>query len=357
MAQTGWFTLKPEDTMDDLGVPHWLSVSLSRQLWHPLRSNPQRVFPVVFSHRERPVVLWNKQGTSKACLVVFVYHKFTTHCWESSFLGYIEQSSRSAGEWQAISSHQDPVCICLHQFVRSAVSDRALLQRFCTFSLHAVWFLGQMTLSQELQWPVHAQNSHGLSPSVWPFRCGAEQRFAWGWPWAMPCFVLLIHYIHYVCIYIYIHMYVYIYIYIHIYIYIYIYIHTHTYSVRSQQPPQISDWQSITDRLGPEGLDYDLANDKVDIEQPGRFSCWGFANKVPSSPPTWDPRQHETSGSGMKKNRGLTLYHFVSWCGNYRRANELLVGGLEHFLFSHILGIIIPIDFHIFQRGSNHQPD
>ena len=34
-----------------------------------------------------------------------------------------------------------------------------------------------------------------------------------------------------------------------------------------------------------------------------------------------------------------------------------LVGGLEHFLFSHISGIIIPIDFHIFQRGSNHQPD
>ena len=28
-----------------------------------------------------------------------------------------------------------------------------------------------------------------------------------------------------------------------------------------------------------------------------------------------------------------------------------LVGGLEHFLFSHILGIILPIDFHIFQRG------
>ena len=27
-----------------------------------------------------------------------------------------------------------------------------------------------------------------------------------------------------------------------------------------------------------------------------------------------------------------------------------------HFLFSHILGIIIPIDVHIFQRGSNHQP-
>ena len=34
-----------------------------------------------------------------------------------------------------------------------------------------------------------------------------------------------------------------------------------------------------------------------------------------------------------------------------------LVGGLEYVLFSHILGIIIPTDFHIFQRGANHQPD
>ena len=51
----------------------------------------------------------------------------------------------------------------------------------------------------------------------------------------------------------------------------------------------------------------------------------------------------------------MTLIHRrsspVSITINYR-----LVGGLEHFLFSHILGIIIPIDFHIFQRGSNHQP-
>ena len=35
-----------------------------------------------------------------------------------------------------------------------------------------------------------------------------------------------------------------------------------------------------------------------------------------------------------------------------------LVGGLEHgFYFFHILGIIIPTDFHIFQRFWNHQPD
>ena len=39
----------------------------------------------------------------------------------------------------------------------------------------------------------------------------------------------------------------------------------------------------------------------------------------------------------------------------------ILVGGLEHefyiFLLFHILKIIIPTDFHIFQRVSNHQPD
>ena len=29
-----------------------------------------------------------------------------------------------------------------------------------------------------------------------------------------------------------------------------------------------------------------------------------------------------------------------------------LVGGLEYFLCFHILGIIIPIDFHIFSEGS-----
>ena len=31
--------------------------------------------------------------------------------------------------------------------------------------------------------------------------------------------------------------------------------------------------------------------------------------------------------------------------------HQSLVGGLEHFLFFHILGRIIPTDFHIFQRG------
>ena len=37
----------------------------------------------------------------------------------------------------------------------------------------------------------------------------------------------------------------------------------------------------------------------------------------------------------------------------------ILVGGLEHQFYvpRNIGNVLIPIDFHIFQRGSNHQPD
>ena len=34
-----------------------------------------------------------------------------------------------------------------------------------------------------------------------------------------------------------------------------------------------------------------------------------------------------------------------------RREKTYLVGGLEHVLFSIMYGIILPIDFHIFQDG------
>ena len=41
----------------------------------------------------------------------------------------------------------------------------------------------------------------------------------------------------------------------------------------------------------------------------------------------------------------------VSICFNRPAAITHMVGGLEHFLVFHILGIVIPTDFHIFQRG------
>ena len=43
-----------------------------------------------------------------------------------------------------------------------------------------------------------------------------------------------------------------------------------------------------------------------------------------------------------------------SWDGQW--IHSYLVGGFKHFLFSIIYGKILPIDFHIFQDGWNHQP-
>ena len=46
----------------------------------------------------------------------------------------------------------------------------------------------------------------------------------------------------------------------------------------------------------------------------------------------------------------------IGTCVIIQRYDAYLVGGLEHFLFFHILRRIIPTDFHIFQRGWNLQP-
>ena len=50
----------------------------------------------------------------------------------------------------------------------------------------------------------------------------------------------------------------------------------------------------------------------------------------------------------------LRKIHPISLLKNMN--NRMLVGGFQHFLFSIIYGIILPIDFHIFQDGWNHQP-
>jgi len=64
---------------------------------------------------------------------------------------------------------------------------------------------------------------------------------------------------------------------------------------------------------------------------------------------------------GSRKNKSHNRFHqqitMKWWHGNHEQTWGHLVGGLEHFWFFHILGIIISTDFHIFQRGWNHQPD
>jgi hypothetical protein len=56
----------------------------------------------------------------------------------------------------------------------------------------------------------------------------------------------------------------------------------------------------------------------------------------------------------LKKKQGIHVgYGFLT------KMNAHSISGwwFETFFIFHILGIIIPTDFHIFQRGSNHQPD
>ena len=60
-----------------------------------------------------------------------------------------------------------------------------------------------------------------------------------------------------------------------------------------------------------------------------------------------------SSGAGAARRGGFVAGHksHIKWW------KLLLVGGLEHVLFFHILGIIIPTDYcNIFQRGWKHQP-
>ena len=64
------------------------------------------------------------------------------------------------------------------------------------------------------------------------------------------------------------------------------------------------------------------------------FDSWDFVGK--SQPPT----QHPNTNHLIYWREVFPITYFQN-----------LIGGLEHFLFSHILGIIIPTDFHIFQRG------
>ena len=48
----------------------------------------------------------------------------------------------------------------------------------------------------------------------------------------------------------------------------------------------------------------------------------------------------------------MQIILLILWLVYYNHYTHYrLIGGLEHFLFFHILGIIIPIDFPIFQRG------
>ena len=59
------------------------------------------------------------------------------------------------------------------------------------------------------------------------------------------------------------------------------------------------------------------------------------------------PSGHQTWRAGKSPSNG----RFYSGTSHI-----ILVGGFKHFSFFHMLGIIIPIDFHFFQRGRAQPP-
>ena len=64
--------------------------------------------------------------------------------------------------------------------------------------------------------------------------------------------------------------------------------------------------------------------------------CYHDSQNMAGVPP-WAPRSWKETTKAPGRIRLLTGWWFGTW-------------------FFHILGILIPIDFHIFQRGWNHQP-
>ena len=59
------------------------------------------------------------------------------------------------------------------------------------------------------------------------------------------------------------------------------------------------------------------------------------------------PCQKTPPGDGSSFDISMLQLHLE--LNSFGKLKDFLVGGLEHFSFSDILGIIIPIDFHIFQ--------
>ena len=52
----------------------------------------------------------------------------------------------------------------------------------------------------------------------------------------------------------------------------------------------------------------------------------------------------------------MNHHESMGWLKGQFSGQPHLVGGLEHVFFSHILGIIIPIDKYFSEGGPNHQP-
>ena len=109
-------------------------------------------------------------------------------------------------------------------------------------------------------------------------------------------------------------------------------------------------WQSLSTRQPegfPEGVFQFPANARVEmfVAASARFSLkmwvWVWVNKT-----------HFTCRAMLNLGDSFKIQSILSCAWK-----TPMVGGFKHLLYFHILGRIIPTDFHIFQTGWNHQPD
>ena len=64
---------------------------------------------------------------------------------------------------------------------------------------------------------------------------------------------------------------------------------------------------------------------------------------------------HCSLAEHMQNIQETTPHLLDDFCA-HELTNSILVGGLEHEFYFPLWDVILPIDFHIFQRGWNHQP-
>ena len=83
---------------------------------------------------------------------------------------------------------------------------------------------------------------------------------------------------------------------------------------------------------------------------------WEFKRHMPPKRPNAGLQPKNATPFDSSKSTLKTCLALIQLIGfrDNLQAPPILVGGLEHVFFFHIVGIIIPTNFHIFQRGGSN---
>ena len=157
---------------------------------------------------------------------------------------------------------------------------------------------------------------------------------------------------------IFMHTYAYICIHMHTYAYICIHMHTYAYICIHLQPWVVESF-SFDRNNQPTSKKYVFY--KLGKHHHKKLKgCHGVSTISSSSGASMIIASECLGESGAWGCVSMVLFSDTAFCGTlWTSEHPKHVAGWwfgTRLLFSHMLGIIIPIDFHIFRRGSNHQP-